>query len=182
MSAKNFMSPYVQAFSALSVEDVSFAAGVADMEAFCAAMHADTLLRDFLCSPAIDKAVRETLVRKALKELGVQELVSKVLVLMIRKNAIAHLDQFVALLRVHADERLNIMRGSVNTAVELSEDAREKIKELLVGLTGKKVEVRFGVESKLIGGLRVKMRDLDMDATVLRQLENAKTALKNKRA
>lgn len=182
MSAKNFMSPYVQAFSALSVEDSDFVSGVADLEAFLAAMEAESLLRDFLCSPAIDKKLREDLIRKSLKILDVQDLAVKVLVIMIRKNAIAHLAQFVALLRVHADERLNIMRGSVNTAVELSDSARERIKGLLAELTGKKVEVRFGVESKLIGGIRVKMRDLDMDATVLRQLENAKTALINKRA
>ena len=182
MSAKNFMSPYVQAFSALSVDDTNFAQGVADLEAVLGAMNGDAQLKDFLCSPAIEMNVRETVVRKALKSLNIQELATKVLVVMIRKNAISHLGQFVSLLRAHADERLGIVRGSVRTAIDLGDTDRENIKKLLADLTSKNLELQFDVDPTLIGGVRVKMRDIDLDATILRKLENAKMALSNKRA
>ena len=182
MSAKNFMSPYVQAYASLSIDNKGFALGVGEFENFHAAVQSDVQLKDFLCSPAIQLSVKETLVRKSLKTLGVQELTTKVLVLMIRKNAIAHLGQFVALLRTHADERLDILRGQVRTAIELDQDDREKITKLLADLTSKNLEMQYDVDSTLIGGVRVKMRDIDMDATILRKLENAKMALSNKRA
>jgi F-type H+-transporting ATPase subunit delta len=182
MSAKNFMSPYVQAFSALSVSDADFAKGVEDFRAIFGAMESDHLLKDFMCSPAVQKHVREELLRKNLSALGIQELTVRVIVMMIRKNAISHLGQFVALLQEHADERLNILRGTVQTAVDLNESACEIIKNLLADLTGKNTEIKFVVDPQLIGGIRVKMRDLDMDATILRRLENAKTMMINKRA
>jgi F-type H+-transporting ATPase subunit delta len=182
MASGNFMSPYVQAFSDLNVSDDAFAQGVAEFESLLVQWESDASVRDFLCSPAVEKQTRENILRKALVGVEAQDLVIKVLAMMIRKNAIAYFPEFVAGLRDVADERLNIVRGTVQTAVVLNNDARAKVTQLLAKASGQTPKLSFSTDKDLIGGMRFRLKDIEVDATVLKKLDDAKSVLKNKRA
>jgi F-type H+-transporting ATPase subunit delta len=182
MASGNFMSPYVQVFSELNESDENFAEGVAHFEVIMALWESDASFRDFLCSPAVKKDQRESILRKALEAGEVQNLVIKLLAMMIRKNSITYFPQYFKLLRAQADERLNIVRGVVDTAVKLDVNAREKITQLLAKASGQQPALKFVTDKKLIGGVRFRLKDMEVDATVLKKLDNAKSVLKKKRA
>ena len=100
---------------------------------------------------------------------------------MIRKNSITYFPQYFKLLREEADERLNIVRGVVDTAVKLNDSAREKITQLLAKASGQQPALKFVTDKKLIGGVRFRLKDMEVDATVLKKLDNAKLVLKKKK-
>jgi F0F1-type ATP synthase delta subunit len=176
------MMPFVEAFNDLCTSDEAFAAGVSQFEGLAAAISKTSALKDFMCSPAVNKADRETVLSKAFKTAKFEDLVYKLVVMMLKKNAFSHYSVFVSLLRETADERLRIARGSVETAVGLSQEAQKKIEKILADLTGKTPELTYHVEASHLGGMRVKMKDLSVDGTVRRKLNDAKVALKSKRA
>ena len=182
MASKSFMMPFVEAFSELCDSEESFAKGVAQMESLLDSMGDAPLLKDFMCSPAVDKSTREEVLFKAFKKANFEELVYKLVVMMLRKNAFSHYPSFVSLLREAADERLSIVRGTVETAVGLNEDAQQKIEDILKDLTEKTPELNFLVNAELLGGMRLKTKDISIDGTIRRKLNDAKLALKSKRA
>lgn len=72
------------------------------------------------------------------------------------------------------DEKLGIVEVGVNTAFELSEDQKEKLKNNLEKYLDKKVRFIFSVNDELVGGFIAKAGDTVYDASVKHQLENLK--------
>lgn len=176
------MMSYVQVLSDLIEDDATFLEAVAEFEGLQSLFWGDALLKDFLCSPAVEREVREKLLRSSLEQAQLNSVVTKLVVLMLRKNVILHLPSFVSSLRDHADERCNIARGQVYSAVKLSASAQQKVSEALSAWTSKKAELNFIEQPEILGGLKVKMKNVVLDASLEGKLNEAKTKLKSKRA
>jgi len=180
--ASNSMNSYVQVLSDLAPDDTNFLEAVSEFEELSRVFWNDQLLKDFLCSPAVERDVREKILRSCLEKAQLNSIVTKMVVLMLRKNVILNLPSFVSSLRDHADERCNIARGLVYTAVKLSASAQEKVSKALSDWTKKTAEMEFVQQPQILGGLKVSMKNVVLDASIEGKLNEAKTKLKSKRA
>jgi F-type H+-transporting ATPase subunit delta len=176
------MKSYVQVLSDLNTEDGAFLDAVSEFEQFYQIFWNDQLLKDFLCSPAVERSKREGMLRTSFEKAKINAVVIKMIVLMLRKNVILHLPSFIESLRDHADERCSIVRGVVLTAVSMPEKAREKVLKALSTWTSKSAEMNFVTEPEILGGIKVTMKNVVLDASIEGKLNEAKTKLKNKRA
>ena len=176
------MNSYVQVLSDLNTDDSAFLEAVSEFEQFYQTFWNDQLLKDFLCSPAIERSKREELLRSSFEKAGMSETVTKMVVLMLRKNVILHMPGFIASLRDHADERCNIVRGVVHTAVKMPEKAKASVLKALSTWTNKTAEMDFVTNPDVLGGIKVTMKNVVLDASIEGKLNEAKTKLINKRA
>ena len=69
------------------------------------------------------------------------------------------------------DEREGIIAAEVKSAVELTEEQKERLEEKLSIYSGRKVRAEVSVEPSLKGGFVVNLQDTVIDASLAKQLE-----------
>jgi len=174
--------PFAQVLTELIPDDAVLMMAVGQVEAFLETLKSDGNILGVLVSPAIPRSTREGILRRALESLKFHEMVVKTLVMMIRKNVIAQMKEFVAELREMADERCGIARGIVSTAVEISRSEKDTIEKMVSKSLGKEVALLFKTDPDLLGGVSLRMRELELDASYRKHLQEAKSKLKKIRA
>ena len=60
--------------------------------------------------------------------------------------------------------------GRVESAIELSREERERLEQTLNKILKRRVDLSYGLNRKLLGGLRVTVGDWKLDATLATQL------------
>jgi len=88
-------------------------------------------------------------------------------------QAAAILDEFELL----ADEAAGRVRATVTTAVELSTDDRENLRQQLSERLGKEVRVTAAVDPSIIGGLMLQYGDHLIDASLATRLQQLRRRL-----
>jgi F-type H+-transporting ATPase subunit delta len=83
------------------------------------------------------------------------------------------LDEFELL----ADEAAGRVRATVTTAVELSIDDRENLRQQLSERLGKEVRVTAAVDPSIIGGLKLQYGDHLIDASLATRLQQLRRRL-----
>ncbi|MBF0198880.1 MAG: ATP synthase F1 subunit delta [Planctomycetes bacterium] len=182
MSKQGSMTPYVKAFSELVSSEEDFLAGVNEFEQIHALIWSEKQIKDMLCSPSVNRTWREETMMRSLKSVGVSELVAKVFVVMLAKGRINQLPEFIYQLREFADERCGILRGSVQTVVKLNETTQKGITALMSKLTGKNADLQYETKEELLGGIRVCVKNVVLDASLKNKLTEAQAKLLGKRA
>jgi len=176
------VQPFAQVFSELISDESVFLEAVEQVGALQEAVASDEQALGLMVSPSIPRSAREKSVRKALEEVGLNEIVVKTVVMLIRKNVIGEFKAFARELRELADQRCGIARGKVSTAVVLSASAQESISKMVSESLGKEAALHFIADPDLLGGVRLRMRELELDASYRKQLQDAKSKLKKMRA
>lgn len=70
------------------------------------------------------------------------------------------------------------VRASIKTAVEFDEKEKRKIKEKIDTFTGLNSIPEFSEDKSLIGGFTIQVKDMILDASIKRQLENIRSQFK----
>lgn len=68
------------------------------------------------------------------------------------------------------DEHVGVVRASVTSAFEFSEEQKAELSERFETMLGKKVYFKYEINAELIGGFIVKINDTIFDASVFNQL------------
>ncbi|PIF06636.1 MAG: ATP synthase F1 subunit delta [Draconibacterium sp.] len=107
----------------------------------------------------------------------VQDITLGFLSLIVKNKREAHIPaicrNFIDLVR----KDQNIKSATLITATTVSDEVKEKIKQLLEKQFNSKVELEDKVEEKIIGGLILRMDDKQFDASVATRLANIKHEL-----
>lgn len=98
--------------------------------------------------------------------------------LLLARHRIVFLEDILAEYTELANETRNMVQAQVTTAVPMEENEQQQIKEKLVKMTGKQVQLSAKVDSSIIGGVVVRLGDTVIDGSVARQLAVLKDKLK----
>jgi len=77
-----------------------------------------------------------------------------------------------------ADESKNVLKAEVTSAKHVNELDLVELENTLSEATGKKVRVKLTVDPSLIGGVKVRIGDRVIDASVVKKLDMLKSSLK----
>jgi F-type H+-transporting ATPase subunit delta len=98
---------------------------------------------------------------------------------LLRNNRLTDLheinDRFASVL----EERSGHVAAEVTSARELSADQKGELKANLEKLTGKQVQLNFGIDQSIIGGVVTRVGSTVYDGSVKTQLENLREELVN---
>lgn len=74
------------------------------------------------------------------------------------------------------DQQEGIVRATVRSAAEISEDDRKQLQQAVERLTGKNARLTVEIDQSLIGGVLIKVGDTVYDGSVKHQLEDLREA------
>ena len=130
---------------------------------------------DFLLSPAIPVNERKELVEKTFGEF--HEYVSSFILLLTEKGHVRDLDETVNTFNEFFKESTNRSEAVVTSAAELSEEQKIRLKTTLEKKSGKRVDITYRTDKKLIGGMIVQMDGTVMDGSIRKRLKDIKEVM-----
>lgn len=122
-------------------------------------------LSNLLSHPNISRTERIHLVEEIFSERVSQEMVG-LLVLIIRKGRQNQILDILAYVEELIDGYKDYLTAHVTTAVELDRQTIESIQNKLESQTGKKIRIAQKVDTDLIGGLSIRIKDRIVDSSV----------------
>jgi F-type H+-transporting ATPase subunit delta len=131
-----------------------------------------------LINPLINKNDRKKLLEAVVGSIDLSDIMKSFLILLFDKGRIGFLRDIASYYNDMADELKGVVKASVISATELSDDAVNKIKESLSKKTGKTIVLNVEQDPSLIGGVVTKIGDLVLDGSVKTQLINMRETLK----
>ena len=140
-----------------------------------AGVQRDPELSRVLVSPALEFAVKEAILAKALPELSPEA--SNLAKLLLRRGKFALAPQIADYYRRMLNDYRGIATAEVTSAVALNSSELESIASSLSAMTGKKVIVKSVVDPSIIGGIGARIGDERIDASVKGRLEALKKRL-----
>jgi F-type H+-transporting ATPase subunit delta len=133
-------------------------------------------LRAALTDPVLPVGLKEAVITDLLS--GKAAEVSVLLVRQLIARGRAHvLDRALAELAAMAAARRGRVVAEVRTAVELSDERRQRLEEALLRAVGRPVELHVIIDPDVVGSLAVRVGDELYDGTVRRQLDAARELL-----
>jgi F-type H+-transporting ATPase subunit delta len=147
-----------------------------ELYAFGKALEQHTALREALTNDALPAVNKKAVVRDVLGERANPVTVS-LLGFVIEAGRGREIPKIVEeLARMAATEREHVF-AEVRTAVDLSNEQRDRLAEALSRATGHTVDVKVVVDPSVIGGVVAKVGDEVFDGSIASRLEDAKQVL-----
>ena len=132
----------------------------------------------FLASPAIPKEARLASLTHVLSpELPAD--VSALLALLCARGEAALLPPIIAAYEALYTASRNIARGTVTSAVPLTEAEQEKLRQALAQRSGHPVDLTYKLDPALLGGLTVELDGLRFDGSLRNRLNQLKEVMKD---
>jgi F-type H+-transporting ATPase subunit delta len=162
----------------LSVAEAEGAVGEVEDELFRfgRTLESSNDLRDALIDPALPDERKKALLQDLLGERASPTTIH-LLELVVAQGRARQLDVIAEHVSELAAERRRMVVAEVRTAVDLSEEERRRLAEVLARATDKQIELKVIVDPEVIGGVVARVGDQVFDGTVRTRLEAARERL-----
>ncbi|MBN2328418.1 MAG: ATP synthase F1 subunit delta [Candidatus Omnitrophica bacterium] len=137
---------------------------------------AEPRLRIFLEGPQFREEDKERVVANVFRG-QLSEVFFQFLLLVLRRDRIEHLFDILDVFDYLVELEEGLTPGTVTTAVDLSEEERERMQKSLESSRGLKFDLRFKVDPDLIGGVKVQYKDILIDTTIQTHLGDLRQRL-----
>ena len=127
-------------------------------------------LRNFLATPAVERAAKQAVIEKLVARLGASRELRNFLFVIVDNRRTALLPEIAKGFEAELLERLGVARAEITSARELTAQQKTDLGETLETLTGKRIEPRYAVDPELVGGVTVRIGSTIYDGSVRAQL------------
>ena len=169
---------YALALFELAKEQSAIDALANDTETLSAALQSSDDLQSLISSPVYSRDEQGNAVTALSGPLGLSALMANTLGLMAANRRLFALPQLLSALRQRIADERGQMVAEVTSAVELNDDQRWRLGEMLGKRFGKDIQLNTTVDSSLIGGLIVKVGSKMIDTSIRAKLANLQNAMK----
>ena len=168
---------YANALADVALQQGAAGPTLAQLNDFAAAYAESAELRNVLASPAVTGKEKHAIVEKLSARLGASKILRNFLFLVIdhhRTHMVPELaEAFEAVIR----ERQGFAEAMVVSAAELTEAQKKSLTQSLEKKTGKKIEAKYSLDAKLLGGAVVRIGDTVYDGSVRHRLDEMRAKL-----
>ena len=134
-------------------------------------------LRTALLTPAISNARKRAVIGRLLKEMSISELIRNFVYVVINHRRIGMLPEISEAFDLLMDQRLGFVRAEVTSASALDARRNASLEAELSRLTGKRMRLRFAVDSSLLGGAVARIGSTVYDGSIRGQLQQLRRQL-----
>jgi F-type H+-transporting ATPase subunit delta len=138
----------------------------------------DEALEQAVNNPLYNADGRRRVLNTVIEKMGLSNVMASFLLLLFDKGRIGFLGSINEFYAKMADELKGVARASLVSAIKLSDETVEKIRETLSQKTGKDIVLETEQDPSLIGGIVTKIGDLVLDGSIKTQLLNMRESLK----
>lgn len=128
--------------------------------------------REVLLNPGIDIEERRRAIRAVADELDLMEMVANFVMTLLDNDRIRKLRDIAEAYRGRVDEAQGRVRANLTTAIELDDDQRGRLQDVLSEMTGRDVVLETDVDPDLLGGAVTRVDGVVYDGSVRNQLNN----------
>ena len=140
-------------------------------------MAANANLQNAFSNPAIAHADKEKVLESLISRANPSRTTANFLRVLLRNGRLTDLREINDMFAAVLEERSGRVSAEVTSARDLTEAQKQELRANLERLTGKQVELRFGVDPSIIGGVVTRVGSTIYDGSVKTQLENLKQEL-----
>jgi F-type H+-transporting ATPase subunit delta len=134
-------------------------------------------LRNFLASPAVDRAAKHGVVEKLIARLGASKILRNFLFVVTDHQRTHVLPEIITAFQEVVRRRQGITEAEIRSAFELSAEQKAEFAKAIERLTGKRVETKYSLEPGLLGGAVVRIGDTIYDGSLRNRLNELRTRL-----
>jgi F-type H+-transporting ATPase subunit delta len=160
---------------AVALADIVLEQGAAEparkqLQDFRVAYEESSELRNFLASPAVSRQDKHAVIEKLVARLGASRIIRNFLFIMADNQRVHLLPEIEQTFEEVLRQRQGVAEAEVTSAVELSERQKAGLVQTLERLSGKKIQAKYALEPRLLGGAVVRVGDTVYDGSVRNQL------------
>jgi len=134
-------------------------------------------LRNALLTPAIKISRKRAVMSRLLQEIQASHLMRNFIFVLIDHRRIGAIADIREAFETHLDERLGFVRAEVTSASTLDAQRQAGIESELARLTGRRMRLRFAVDSELLGGVEARIGSTVYDGSLRGQLQRMRREL-----
>ena len=158
-----------------ALADIALAQGAAvpvtqQLGDFTAAYASSAELRNILASPAVSKAEKRGVAERISARLGAGKIVRNFLFVVIDHQRTQSLPEIFESFQNVLRERQGVAEAEIFSPTALSEAQKKEMTQALERLTGKRVEAKFSLDTRLLGGAMVRVGDTIYDGSLRKRL------------
>ncbi len=170
---------YATALFKVGIEDGLAEKYIDEIEAFVNVLESSKELKTCITNPLFEKKLRGQILSNILNRMAISDITKRFLVLVSEKGRLAYLKDMLEFYRLLLDDHKGIARADLFSAISLSKEAIEKIKNRLKEVTRKQeVILNIKEDPSLIGGIVAKIGDVVYDGSIRTQLNVLKERLR----
>lgn len=167
---------------ATALTDVVLEQGAAEpagkqLAEFGAAYAESAELRNFLASPAVTREAKHEVIEKLAAQMGSSKIIRNFLFVIVDNQRIQLFPEIVASFERVLRQRQGVAEAEVASAVELNDGQKTVLVGTLEHLTGKKIQPKYSLEPRLLGGAVVRIGDTIYDGSVQNRLNQLRARL-----
>ncbi len=169
MAESKISSRYASSFLQIAIEKNILEKTASDMELILKAFESSRELRRAIESPILRSEIKESVLAEIFSNKIDPETMNfvKFVVYKRRESLLPSIAKGFLELR---DEHLGIVRASVLSAFELSDEQKVQLKKRFESSLSKKIYLSYQIDNSLLGGFVAKVSDTIFDASVKHQL------------
>lgn len=142
------------------------------LNALAEAMEQDPTVRDALADPGLPRSARLQALYGLSRQQGLPVEFERFLETVVDHGRVAQLPAIAAMYRELRERALGVVPAVMTTAVPLEGDLRERARQALERLTGKRVRLDCEVDSSLLGGAVTRIGSTVYDGSLRTQLSS----------
>jgi F-type H+-transporting ATPase subunit delta len=150
---------------------------VAQVRAVAELISASAELRIALLTPAIQTSRKREVMGRLLDGISVSRLIRNFVYVVIDHRRIGMMSELNEAFEQIMDERLGYVRAEVKSAAALDAKRSSNLEAELSRLTGKRMRLRFAVDSGLLGGVVARIGSTVYDGSIKGQLQQMRRQL-----
>ncbi|MFA7077947.1 MAG: F0F1 ATP synthase subunit delta [Syntrophomonas sp.] len=134
-------------------------------------------LREYFAHPLIPAKEKKDIANKIFAK-AVSPITLNFLLLILDKKRETYLELIYNEYEEMADESRNIKKAELISAMAVSDEDVKTLSETLSSSTGKTIQLKLTIDPAILGGVKIRMGDKIIDASVAKKLEMLKKNLK----
>jgi F-type H+-transporting ATPase subunit delta len=144
---------------------------LAQLHAFDELTHQSPELLTALESPAVSHTRKRAVISRFVEILALSQTVRNFLFVLSDKRRLSALHEIVDSFDNQLDQRLGFIRADVSAAADLTQAQLDTLTQKLAAISGKRIRMRFQIDSSLIGGVVARMGATVYDGSVRGRLD-----------
>ena len=134
-------------------------------------------LRIALLTPAIPNARKRKVITRLLADLSVSPLIRNFICVTVNHRRIGMIAELREAFELAVDERLGVVHADITSASPLDPRRSSNLETELARLTGKRMRLRYAVDSGLLGGVVARIGSKVYDGSIRGQLQHLRRQL-----
>ena len=134
-------------------------------------------LMEVLVNPAIPFSVKREVIERVAEKVPLSRIVVNFILVLVENARVGQFHQMLAAYQSALDERQGVVQADLFSFREVSQSVKRRLQKAISNFTGSEVKLSYYQDSSLIGGFKIQLGSMVLDASIQAQLNEIRRQL-----